>query len=149
MMQCFRDRTNDDHCEPTELQCDRNLFEILPYEILEMLVRYLDIPSIAIMSQTSKHEHGTIAHLVSDEKTWLRLVNQRFSLFSSSRLNKAGSTVEGTRMSKPKLYGGSTWKEAYRYVSQHKDPFQNYCNCLANKISHSEIFHLASISSLE
>ena len=94
-----------------------NLFESIPQKILETLLFYLDIPSIGILAQTSKNEHGTIAQLASGEKTWLRLVNQRFQLFSPSRRKMKRGTyniTESTRMSKPRLYGGSTWKEAYR-----------------------------------
>ena len=108
-------------------QSDRNQFELMPQDILELLLLYLDIPSIGILSQSSRQESGTIAQLASDEKTWLRLVNHRFRLFASTststsrrQTHRDGSkTMEGTRMSKPHLFGGSTWKEAYRYV--HKN----------------------------
>ena len=111
-------------------------FESLPQDILQLLLIYLDIPSIGALSQICRQAYGNVSQLASEEKTWLRLVNHRFHLFSkptssSSRRRKDSwestctsnsmmfnfnsiSGIASTRMSKPKLYGGATWKEAYR-----------------------------------
>lgn len=73
-----------------------------PEEIIEMILQYMDIPSISNISQTCKQTKyslfSTLA--VDDDTTWLRLVELRFNLENLKRKN-------------PKTYGGITWKSAY------------------------------------
>jgi len=85
-----------------------NQFEVLPRDILELLLTFVDIPSIAALCQTSRPQHRNIPELASTEQTWLRLVNNRFNLFSAGRISNP----------RPNLYGGSTWKEAYRNMAR-------------------------------
>lgn len=86
-------------------------FELLPQDLLEVLLLYLDIPSIAVICQTSVPMHGNISDLASRDQTWLRLANHRFNLFSVSRIARNDVTS-------PKRYGVSTWKEAYRAMAR-------------------------------
>ena len=114
-----------------------NHFETLPQDIIEILLLYLDIPSIASLCQTSKPQpsNNNISQLTSTEKIWLRIVNHRFNLFSTSRMKKYHSrcgqkslrptgyafehaSMYVSNMPRPKLYGGSTWKEAYRNMAR-------------------------------
>ncbi len=81
-----------------------NYFHLLPQDVLTHLILFLDIPSIGTLSQTSKAIDGSISQLVSSESTWLHLVNKRFNLGKSSHC-------------RPKLYGGPTWKYAYRSMA--------------------------------
>jgi hypothetical protein len=83
-------------------------FELLPQDLLEVLLLYLDIPSIAVMCQTSVPMHGNISDLASRDQTWLRLINHRFNLFSARKNN----------VPRAKHYGGTTWKEAYNALSR-------------------------------
>ena len=83
---------------------DRNFFHLLPTDVLEYLIHFLDVPTIGALSQTSKASSGSVSHTVSSEATWLRLINKRFNLGKSSHC-------------RPKLYGGQSWKTAYRSLA--------------------------------
>ncbi len=85
-----------------------NLFNLLPQDILSHLLLFLDIPSIGALAQTSKPQSGSVSQLAISEKTWLNIVNRRFNVFTSSR---------GVTSCRPKLYGGPTWKDAYRSMA--------------------------------
>mmetsp|Transcript_8242 Transcript_8242/g.12420 ORF Transcript_8242/g.12420 Transcript_8242/m.12420 type:complete len:449 (-) Transcript_8242:33-1379(-) len=85
-----------------------NLFHLLPPDILYHLIQFLDIPSVGVLAQTSKPESGSISELANSEATWLCIVNRRFNVFTSSRC---------VRSCRPKLYGGPTWKDAYRSLA--------------------------------
>jgi hypothetical protein len=88
-----------------------NYFDLLPQDLLECLLLYLDIPSIAVLCQTSLPSYGNISDLASRDQSWLRITNERFNLFSAGRIAK-------NNVSRPKLYGGSSWKDAYRVMAR-------------------------------
>lgn len=85
-----------------------NLFHSVPREVLSFIVLFLDIPSIGNLAQTCKAENDSISQIVSSDKTWLHIVNSRFNTFPS------GKSMSSCR---PKLYGGPTWKDAFRSMS--------------------------------
>ncbi len=85
-------------------------FESLPREILLLILNYMDIPCIGSMMQTSSPKNDNIAELAAQDKKWLEIVNRRFNLFRASRVAKGN-------VSRPKSYGGSTWKDAYRSMA--------------------------------
>mmetsp|Transcript_12596 Transcript_12596/g.17362 ORF Transcript_12596/g.17362 Transcript_12596/m.17362 type:complete len:386 (-) Transcript_12596:63-1220(-) len=91
------------------LSSDRKpLFGLLPEEVIRMLFEWMDIPSLSILIQTSKTENGSVALLASDNHTWLRLANRRFNIIFASRTNNI------MKEPRPKAFGGSDWKAAYR-----------------------------------
>ena len=86
-------------------------FDLLPADLLQHMLLYLDIPSLGALSQTSLPKHGNISDLATRDKTWLRITNHRFNLFSARRM-------ASNKISRPKLYGGSNWKDAFRSMSR-------------------------------
>ncbi len=85
-------------------------FESLPREILLLILKYMDVPCIGSMIQTSSPKDDNIASLAAMERKWLEIVNRRFNLFRATRVAKGN-------VSRPKFYGGSTWKDAYRSMA--------------------------------
>lgn len=90
-----------------------NYLQALPEDILEHLISFVDIPSIGALCQTCRASHGNISDVASREKVWLRMADLRFQLLSSKRKNGQGKKF----LSNPMLYGGPTWKDAYRTMA--------------------------------
>lgn len=82
----------------------------VPKEILIFLLKFLDVPTVGALIQTSSPSYGNIAELAAMDHTWLQIVNQRFNIFKAKRVAKGN-------VSKPRLYGGPTWKDAYRNMA--------------------------------
>jgi hypothetical protein len=87
----------------------------IPNDILLQIILYLDIPSLGAVAQTSKPRNGSISQLVISEKIWFDMSKLRFNLMK-------------TAICRSKLYGGRTWKDAYRSMS------------VANRIPKSRVF---------
>lgn len=91
-----------------------NYLHLLPEDLLDLLVSFADIPSIGALCQTSRPTQGSISHVASREKVWLRIASLRFNLFSM----KTNDQLHHHKyLSYSRLYGGPTWKEAYRSMS--------------------------------
>jgi hypothetical protein len=87
-------------------------FDTLPPDILKHIILFADIPSISALVQLCSPKNGNISEVASDEKTWLWLVNARFNINASKRIRDVDDHI------KPKLYGGTTWKDAYRVMAR-------------------------------
>uniref|UniRef100_A0A7S4IK14 F-box domain-containing protein n=1 Tax=Odontella aurita TaxID=265563 RepID=A0A7S4IK14_9STRA len=87
---------------------DEELFAKIPVDVIRMIFKFMDIPSLGLLSLTSKPVSAArISCLASDDTTWLHIVRQRFNLGSSFRLGPL----------RPKSYGGTNWKAAYRSMA--------------------------------
>lgn len=91
---------------------DISFFDTLPPDILKHIVLFADIPSISVLVQLCLPRNGNISEVASDERTWLRLVNKRFNINASKRIRGIDNHI------KPKMYGGNTWKDAYRVMAK-------------------------------
>mmetsp|Transcript_27654 Transcript_27654/g.55857 ORF Transcript_27654/g.55857 Transcript_27654/m.55857 type:complete len:413 (-) Transcript_27654:465-1703(-) len=85
-----------------------SFFAMLPEEVVRILLQWVDIPSLALITQTSKAIPASLALLASDDTTWLSLVSKRFNIAAAP-----GSVAQP----RSKSYGGATWKAAYRSMA--------------------------------
>ena len=116
-------------------------FDDIPKEILRNIIGYMDIPSLCTLSMTCKPamENHNISALAIDDTTWYALIQSRFGIGcnhrrisirskqqknngvvivkrgSSSSLSSSVHTEKSKR--RPKSYGGSSWKDAYRNLA--------------------------------
>ena len=81
---------------------------MLPEEVVRILLQWVDIPSLALIIQTSMAIPTSLALLASDDTTWLCLVSKRFNISAAP-----GSVAKP----RSKSYGGATWKAAYRSMA--------------------------------
>jgi len=91
-----------------------NYLHGLPEDLLDLLVTFADIPSLGALCQTCRPSHGTISYVASREKVWLRMFNLRFHLIS---MKPHHNQLHQKYLSNSKLYGGPTWKDAYRAMA--------------------------------
>ena len=115
-------------------------FGDLPEEVLRHIIKYMDIPSLAVISMIQKpnNETNNISALAVDDTTWYTLIKNRFGIgcnhrrisrsnkqtqgvvLRSMKLSSSSSSLTSFRdrpKRRPKSYGGSTWKEAYRCLA--------------------------------
>ncbi|KAL7433376.1 hypothetical protein ACHAXH_009254 [Discostella pseudostelligera] len=112
-----------------------SLFDVLPEEVLRSILRYMDIPSLAAISNTHKAHHRNVAYLASDDVTWYRLIQARFGIGCNHRIIntqkvmmhegvvivKRGGYISSSSSSqkerRPTSYGGKNWKDVYQAFS--------------------------------
>ena len=82
---------------------DCGMFDLLPSELIRLVLCFADIPSLGNLARTGKN---LLAQYACDDTTWANLVERRFRI--------------ATKKSSPKLHGGHTWKHAYCSMS-HSD----------------------------
>jgi hypothetical protein len=90
-----------------------NYLHALPDDLLDLIISFADIPSIGAICQTCRPNHGTLSYIASREKVWLGIANLRFNLFST----KSHDKLHHKYLSNSRLYGGPTWKDAYRAMA--------------------------------
>jgi len=113
-----------------------SLFDVLPEEVLRSVLRYMDIPSLAAISNTHKAHHRNVAYLASDDVTWYTLIKARFGIGCNHRIIstqkitmqegvvivKRGGYISSSSSSsqkerRPTSYGGKNWKDVYQAFS--------------------------------
>jgi len=73
----------------------------LPEEIIQHVISFMDIRSLSNMVQTSHQTNESLfSTLLISDKTWANFVEARFKIKCSIK--------------RPKIFGGPTWKAAYR-----------------------------------
>ena len=98
----------------------------------------MDIPSLATISMIQKPYNNNISSLAVDDTTWYTLIQNRFGIgckhrrISRSNKQTQGVVLRSMRLSsssssltsftdrpkrRPKSYGGSNWKDAYRCLA--------------------------------
>ena len=81
---------------------NRNSYPQLPEVIINIIVEYMDIPSLSNFSQTCKQTSNSLFSTVitDDVAIWGTLIQRRFN-------------IENVEKKRPKTFGGATWKAAY------------------------------------
>lgn len=68
-------------------------FDDLPNEVLRSILSYMDIPSLAALSNSHKARDGNMSHLAADDTTWYTLVRNRFGIGRDNRRRRQGEGV--------------------------------------------------------
>ena len=95
---------------PCPVNPQQNLFSLVPEDILLQCFSFMDVSCLAALAQTSKKKEQSISELASREDVWFQVVNKRFNLMDTKGGRRKGNILS----CRPKLYGGPTWKDAYR-----------------------------------
>ena len=60
-------------------------FDDLPTEVLRSILSYMDVPSLAVLSNSHRGIDGNVSELASDDVTWYSLVRERFGIGRDNR----------------------------------------------------------------
>ena len=60
-------------------------FDDLPTEVLRSILSYMDVPSLAVLSNSQRGLDGNVSELASDDVTWYSLVRERFGIGRDNR----------------------------------------------------------------
>lgn len=65
-------------------------FDNLPEEVLTSILSYMDIPSLASLTNSHKARDGNVSQLASDDTIWFALIRSRFGIGRDNRRRRQG-----------------------------------------------------------